>query len=523
MDFEPNFKDYDHQSAIKPVMAADDGYALFWEQGTGKTKPTIEDMAQQYLDGKIDALLVVAPMGVHLNWASDELPAHLPPRVAGVMKVVSWKPSSAGTKWQDKAVNDLFGHQGLSVLCIPVESFITDRIKTFVWKFLKKRKVYYVLDEGITIKTPGAKRTISIVASARYAVTRRLLNGTPIANEPWDVYPQMKFLDEDFWKAHELDNLSVFKSHFGIWMKVPAERSASGKATELCTGYRRLAELKSILETKSSRITKEDAGLNIPPKVFTKARFDMSPEQERHYTSLRDEYYTWLDTIERCEECGGSGRVCSGVDYEEPCSLCAGTGFGAQGQLIADLAITRMLRFQQITSGYLPTPMGHELDFVDMKENPRLDRLLQGVRSLPKTGVIIWYRFQRDGELIMEALRKEKKTAVRYDGTVSESKRNAAKSAFQSGEAQFFCANPAAISMGITLVQAKTVVYYNNNFNYVQRVQSEDRAHRIGQDVSVLYADLIANGTIDEKIVRALREKLDISRQITGDSVRDWI
>jgi SNF2 family DNA or RNA helicase len=522
MDFTPNLPDFKHQADIRPIMAAADGYALFWEQGTGKSKPTIESMAQKYLDGGIDAMLVVAPMGVHLNWITDELPAHLPPRVAGVMKGLSWRPASAGTKWQDKAFADLLAHQGLAVFCVPVESFITDRMKKMVWRFLSKRRVFYVLDEGITIKSPGAKRTISIVASARHAVKRILLNGTPIANEPWDVYSQMKFVNEDFWRAHELDNLQTFKTHFGIWKKVDADKSATGKAFDLCVGYRRLKELQEILGTASNRVTKEDAGLNIPPKVFTKARFDMSPEQERHYTSIKDEFMTWLDTAQKCDSCGGSGRVCSGGDYTEPCVDCNGSGFGVQGQLMADLAITRMLRFQQVTSGYLPTPMGHELDFHMMRENPRLDRLKTGVLALPHPA-IIWYRFQKDGDLIQEMLRANKREVVRYDGTVPEVQRNQAKLDFQQGRAQFFIANPAALSMGVTLTQAKTVVYYNNNFNLVQRLQSEDRAHRIGQDVSVLYVDLVANGTIDEKIVKALREKMDVASQVTGDKWKEWI
>ena len=524
--FTPNLPDFKHQSDIKPVLATAEGWGLLWEQGTGKTKPIIENAAQLYMEGKIDAMLVVAPMGVHLNWETDEMPAHCPPRVAGVTKIVSWRPASAGTKWQLAELDKLMKHQGFSVFCVPVDSFTTDTIKKFVWKFLKNKRVMYVLDEGITIKSPGAKRSISIVASAVYARYRRLLNGTPLANEPWDVYMQMKFLREDFWKAHELDNLHVFKQHFGRWIKIDASKSASGKATELCVGYRRLGELKDILSTITNRVTKEDAGLDIPEKMYSKARFDMTPEQHRHYDSLRDEFMTWLDTVERCPVCGGSGNVESGPDTLLQCDDCQGTGLGPSGLLTADLAITRMLRFQQVTCGYLPSPISEGTEartFQLMKENPRLDRLMEGVKLQGDRPGIIWYRFQKDGDLILEALNKAKKTVVRYDGTVPEGARNAAKKAFQDGEAQFFIANPAAISMGVTLVQAKYCVYYSNSFRLVQRLQSEDRAHRIGQTDRVLYTDLIANGTIDEHIVKALRDKQDIANLITGDRAREWI
>lgn len=521
-DYVPKTKPFDHQASAFERTADLVSWAHFWEQGTGKSKAAIDTTARLYLNGKIDALLVVAPMGVHLNWITDELPSHLPDRVSGVTLAHAWSPSSSGTQRHQKALERVTKHQGFAVLALPVESFTTPRCKKVVWDFLRSRRVMFVLDEGITIKSASAKRSISIVAAGRYAKYRRLLNGTPTAGEPWDVYQQIKFLDENFWRQYELDGIQVFRNHFGRWIEKKDDKGK--KQYDLCVGYRRLDELKTILETISDRVTKEEV-LDLPPKLYSKARFEMSPEQDRHYQSLKDEFLTWLDGQGACEGCGGAGRRCVPTeqgDYEYACEDCAGNGLKRGEMVAAELAITRMLRLQQITCGYLPTDKVSDEPFHVFKENPRLERFMAGALNLPH-GCIVWCRFQKDAELIMEALHAAKRTAVRYDGTVKEADRARAKEDFQQGRAQFFVANPAAISMGVTLLNGKTMVYYSNSFHLVQRLQSEDRPHRIGQTSSVHIVDLIANHTVDEAIVKALREKIDVSRQITGDRIKEWI
>lgn len=522
-DYIPKTTHLSHQARLFAETRDAQNFGLFWEQGTGKTKPVLDTAAYQYLKGNIDGLLVVAPNGVHLNWLSDEIPAHLPDRVFGVMRGHSWFPPGAGTLKHAKAIKDVINHPGFAVLVVPFESFNTDKCKKACWDFLRHRKTLMVADEGIMIKNASAKRTKAVVEAGRYAVMRRLLNGTPIAGEPWDVFPQLKFLKYDFWVPYELDGEDVFKSHFGRWQDVKDE---SGRLKyKMCVSHRRLDELQGIVKTITDRVLKDDV-LDLPPKVYGKARFDLSKEQRDHYENLKEEFLTWLKSEGGCEACGGSGHLSVPMDNNESmeyqCDSCQGSGFKKAGLVTADLAITRMLRLQQITCGYLPTPEVEEEPVHMFKENPRLDRFIAGARLVPH-GCIVWTRFQKDAELICEALKAEKKTVVRYDGTVKDADRALAKAAFQKEEAQFFVANPAAISMGITLLPGKTVVYYSSSFNLVHRLQSEDRSHRHGQTSSVSVQDIMANDTIDEAIVKALREKVNISQQITGDKVRSWI
>ena len=209
--------------------------------------------------------------------------------------------------------------------------------------------------------------------------------------------------------------------------------------------------------------------------------------------------------------------------------------------VIAALAITRLLRLQQITCGYLPTDDEDEPLYVIPGANRRLDLLCDLIEAQQQK-TIVWARFQMDITLILAELKKRGIKAVRYDGLVNDDERAEAKALFQGEralydrgqvvgretippeeQAQVFVGNPAAGATGLTLTAAKTVIYYSNSFKLIDRLQSEDRAHRIGQDNSVLYIDLVAEDTVDEKVVEALRNKFNVASQITGDRLKDWL
>jgi SNF2 family DNA or RNA helicase len=225
--------------------------------------------------------------------------------------------------------------------------------------------------------------------------------------------------------------------------------------------------------------------LDLPPKLYSKRYFDLTPEQQRVYVEIKTEALTLLDT----------GDV-----------------------VTAPLIITRLLRMQQVTCGYVPTDDGHVEQMIGDK-NPRLDTLVELCEGLAHPA-IIWAKFRKDIDLIMEKLGDK---AVRYDGQTSDDERAEAKRRFQTGDVQFFVANPAAGSTGLTLTAARTVIYYNNSFKLVDRLQSEDRAHRAGQTFPVDYIDIVAPNTVDVAIVNALRSKVNIAAEITGDNLKEWL
>jgi SNF2 family DNA or RNA helicase len=319
--------------------------------------------------------------------------------------------------------------------------------------------------------------------AGRRAKYKRILTGTPVANGPFDVYSQLKFLDEGYWKEKGFASYEAFRTYFGVWEQAI---TGTGQRFNRCVRYRNLEQLHSLVQGIASRVTKEEV-LDLPPKLYTKRYHELSSAQEAAYVALRDQLMMELD----------SGEL-----------------------LTTELVVVRLLRLQQVLSGFLPTESGFPTWLVEPDDNPRL-KILKEILDEAPAKVIVWARFRNDVDLITNALGEE---AVRYDGSTSEEKRLEARERFQNDErTRYFVGNPAAAGEGLTLHAASTVVYYSNSFNLTHRLQSEDRAHRIGQRSPVTYVDLIAAKTVDEHIVRKLRHKLDLASKITGDEVRTWL
>jgi len=191
------------------------------------------------------------------------------------------------------------------------------------------------------------------------------------------------------------------------------------------------------------------------------------------------------------------------------------------GELVsAPQVITQMLRIQQLLSGHLKTDEGEMIEI----PTQRLSAMMECIEEVSGK-IIIWSRFRYDIVHIQRELAKVygKDSVVSYYGDTSDQDRQIAIDRFQNGNARFFVANPATAGYGLTLTEANTVIYYANDFNLETRIQSEDRCHRIGQKNPVTYIDLIAEGTIDEKIVKALRDKIDIGARVLGEEAREWL
>lgn len=468
---------FSHQRELYERTRELNRYALFWEQGTGKTKPTIDTAAWLHMQGKIDGLLVLAPNGVHRNWVSDEIPAHMPDCVS--YSAHTYHSSKAGNKAHKDACKRLLEVPGLAVLAMSYDAAVTKDGSKLLEAFLAKRKCLYVLDEATRIKNPSAKRTKAVLLTARLAAYRRILTGTPIANGPFDCFAMLKFLKLDFWKDYCMESFFVFKHHFGIWK----QGMAAGRQFSYVVGYRNLEQLHAILKDHSSRVTKDQV-LDLPPKLYSKRYFQMNKEQVRVYNDLKDEFMTFLD-----------------------------------GQLVtAPLVITRMMRLQQVTSGYVPFDGATAVQQLG-EDNPRMKLLEEILEDMPHKA-IIWAKFTKDIDLIMALVGNE---GVRYDGSTSPDDRAKAIEAFQRGNAKYFVANPAAAGEGLTLTAARSTVYYNNSFKLTDRLQSEDRNHRYGTTHPVSYIDLVAEDTIDEHVVKSLVKKSDIARTILGDDIKKWI
>lgn len=470
----PRFR---HQEQVLQETTSRRAFAVFWEQGTGKTRFALDTMVELARKGEIDAMLVLAPSGVHQTWINDEIPRW----VGTNLCTAFWNSSKAGTKAHKQMLAAALAAK-FSVVAMGYEGFMTKAGREFAKQYLTKRRVLMVLDEATAIKTPNALRTKAIIAAGKYAAYRRILTGTPVTNRPFDVYSPFRFLDPEFWKQAGFASYSAFKTHFGIWEE--GYNQSQNRTFQHVVAFRHLDQLQAILRPHSSRVLKEDV-LDLPPKMYTKRYFQMSPEQQRTYRELKEHSMTLLN----------SGEL-----------------------LTTPLVLVQMLRLHQVTSNYLPTEDGHMLQLSE--HNPRLECLKEIIEEIGDQQALIWARFDQDIDQIMRVL----PGAAQCDGRVDPTTRTDAIHRFQRGELQYLVSKPQTkgMSRGQTLL-CPCVVYYNNTFSLEDRLQSEDRPHRAGQTKTVTYFDIVAPGTIDVSIVAALRNKLNIASAVTGDNLKEWL
>ncbi|QDP61594.1 MAG: hypothetical protein Tp138OMZ00d2C19078261_55 [Prokaryotic dsDNA virus sp.] len=492
-NYEHSIDPFDHQKDHLEKHWRDTAYGLLWEQGTAKTKPIIDTASLLYLNNEIDGLLVVAPPGVERNWRSDEIPKHMPADVALDAMVEVFQTAKKHTKNHKALMERLVKHDGLAVCLISYNAFMTKDGKNFVWKFLRHRRCLYVLDEAHNIKSPGAKRTKSIIASGKYATHRRILTGTPIAVGPFDIYAQIRFLDENFWKRKGIGGALEFRKYFGEWLTREECQRELGydPGFDQLIRYKNLDKLEQWITEITDRVLKDDV-LDLPPKLYSKRYFEMTKEQKAVYDQLANEYMVEFD----------DGTILDG-----------------------ELPIVRLLRFQQILCNYIPVVDLEDPDSATYRtlgdKNPRLNAM-EEIRDEVYQPTIVWARFRQDVDQLMDLLGKK---AVRYDGLLTDDEAERSKLAFQAGDADWFVGTAQKGGPGLTLTQAKNMVYYSNSFKLIDRLQSEDRAHRAGMDEHpVNYIDICcSNGHIDENIITNLREKRVISSQLLRDEMKSWI
>ena len=476
MEFNFKTKPYEHQRVALEKSYNKTDYAYFMEMGCGKSKVLIDNMAWLYSQGKIDTAVIVAPKGVYRNWEISEIPAHLPEDIAH--EVYVWNPNPNKTQKQH-LTEGVEERKKLRILLVNVEGFATAKVRKYLEMFVRGSSFLFAVDESTTIKNPKAKRTKAIVTIGKSASFRRILTGSPVTKSPMDLYSQCEFMDK---RLLGFDSYFSFQGRYAI---TRTQRMGSHSFQQI-VGYRNLDELSSRLETFSYRVTKDDA-LDLPDKIYTTREVSLTDEQRRHYMSLKEAAIALLD----------------------------------DGELVSAPAVmTQLLRLQQVLCGHLMTDDG---ELVEVPSN-RTSALLETVDEM-NGKVIIWSRFRYDIKAIVATLAKTygADSVVSYFGDTSDDDRQAAVRRFQFEDARFFVANPQTAGYGLTLTAASNVVYYANDFNLETRIQSEDRAHRIGQKKSVTYVDLVTRNSIDEHIVRTLRAKIELSAKTLGEEARKWL
>ena len=476
MNYKFKTKPYAHQMTALEKSWNKQTYAYFMEMGTGKTKVLIDNLAMLYDKGKVDGALIIAPKGVINTWYEQELPTHLPQHIENV--TVLWQPN-INKKYEEKLKTIFEIETDLHILIMNVEALSTDKGVKYASKFLNSHKTLMAVDESTTIKNPSAKRTKNIIGLGKIAKYRRIMTGSPITKNPLDLYSQCEFLDP--W-------LLDFTSYYAFRNRYAEMKTmhAHGRSIQIVDKFKNLSELSETVKTFSDRVLKEDC-LDLPDKIYMKRNIKLSPDQFKLYKQMKDQAIAMLN-----------GKVTSTITV-----------------------LTQLMRLHQITCGHFTADDGSTQAIA----NNRVGELMDVLEEI-EGKAIIWAHYQYDIVNIIKNVVKKygEGSIVDYYGLTPQEERQPNIKKFQSDpRCRFMVGTPSTGGYGITLTAANTVIYYSNGYDLEKRLQSEDRAHRIGQKKPVTYVDLICDDTVDEKIVKALRKKINIASEVLGEEIKSWI
>ena len=478
LNYKFKTKPYAHQLTALEKSWDKEYFAYFMEMGTGKSKVLIDNAAMLYNQGKINGLLLVAPKGVYKNWYEDQIPTHLPDYIN--RKVVLWK-SSDKTNEQTEKLNTLFqpGTE-FHILIMNVEAFSYDFGKEFARRFLNSHNAMMAIDESTSIKTPGANRTKNILKLRDLSKYRRILTGSPVTNSPLDLFSQAQFLDPWVLKT---DNYYEYRATYAIMRTM----NLGSHSTNVVVGYRNLEKLTEIIKPFSMRVLKDDC-LDLPEKTFMNRPIHMTPQQEKLYKETKKYAMSQLE-----------GKV-----------------------LTTNNVMVQLMRLHQISCGHFTSDDGTILDV----PNNRIKELMEILNEI-QGKVVIWSQYQKDIEQIVGTIRKKydsEDIVVDYYGkTTMEDRQDNIKKFQEDPKCRFFVGTTQTGGYGITLTAASTMVYYSNGYDLEKRLQSEARIDRIGQKYPMTYIDIVTEDTIDMKIVKALRNKINIANIIMGEDYKEWI
>jgi len=476
MNYKFKTKPYAHQMTALEKSWNKETYAYFMEMGTGKTKVLIDNAAMLYDKGKIDGLLIVAPKGVIGTWYNQEIPTHLPNHIENM--TILWQANI--TKGQQEKLDMLFEpEERFHIFIMNVEALSTTKGRDFASKFINSHNTLMVIDESTTIKNPSAKRTKNILNLSTQTKYRRIMTGSPVTKNPLDLYSQCEFLSP--WLL-DFTSFYAFRNRYAEMKTLHIH----GRSIQVVDKFKNLHELSEQLKGFSYRVLKEDC-LDLPEKNWTKRQITLTPDQRKIYIQMKETALAHLN-----------GKVASTVTV-----------------------LTQLMRLHQITCGHFTADDGSTQPIA----NNRLNELMN-VLSEMEGKAIIWAHYQYDIREIIKGIVKEygPGSVVDYYGLTPQDERQPNIKKFQDDpRCRFIVGTPSTGGYGITLTAANTVIYYSNGYDLEKRLQSEDRAHRIGQKKNVTYVDIIAEDTVDEKIVKALRTKINIASQVLGEELKSWI
>jgi len=461
-------KPFEHQREALKQGAESNNFAYFMEMGTGKTKVSIDNASYLFTQNKVKHVIVIAPNSVYLNW-KKEIETHC----SVDYKIMAHKVDTMISPqlsdplkltWYLFNVEAMSHKSGLK----KVKELLTASHETMM-----------IIDEATTIKNRTAKRTKNIIELGKTVAYKRILTGSPVTKSPLDLYSQVAFLNRDL-VGHQ--SFYTFRARYAVMHEI----DMGGRSVLLPKYYTNLEELEQNIKKFSYRCRKVEC-LDLPEKLYTQHYINLKEEHQRAYNQLKQNAWAVIQNEE--------------VSYSNK--------------------LTEILKLHQCVNGHVKTDDNKIIEFDD----PKLDQLMEVIQE-NEGKFIIWANYIYNIEKIIKILKDRygNDSVVSVYGAIDAEQRIRNVKRFENDNTvRFFVGNPSTGGYGLNLVSASYVVYYSNSYNLEVREQSEDRAHRIGQDKNVLVIDLIIKDSVDEMIISALKNKIKLSAKTLGEEAKKWL
>ena len=528
---------YQHQIEGVHFAYGKDFFALFMEMATGKSKLLIDVVSNLFLEGKIDAVMLIVPNGLQDQWATEQLATHSPvPYETLVFK-------SGKSEKRFSEYHGFLKRKSRKVLrwyIVNVEAFSHDTYLGEFRLFLKENEVFLAIDEASKIKNLDASRTGNIiqglaeltrlgkrvVACKPLSKYRAVMTGTPVTNNPFDLYAIFEFLKPGYFGM----TFSAFKSRYGLQKMdhVPG----SGKQFQRKLS---LKELKGIRDTASKGVDRpriaqffgvsvtdvdyivDNPGVTVPFKNLGELKAVIAP-----YSFVKKK----VDCLDLPEKVFEKVYVEMGADqkrlYRELCADMMAK-FGGTELTVAN-SLTLLVRLSQVTSGLFPEAEGEGTALIGT--NPKIEAMLDKMEDSGEVPAIVLGRFVHEVKHAADMIRKRfPDYNVRLViGEVGMDERKEIIDDFKAGNVDVLVATQRTIGMGFNLQKASVCYFLSNTYSMDDRAQTEDRIHRPGQTAEkCTYIDFLAKGTLDERVYTVLQEKKDLLEYMRGKRVDEFL
>ena len=511
------------QAEALTKLEGQQAFALQMEMRTGKTKVLTDDFGRLLSENKVDDLVVIAPAGAYRPWENEiKLDMALPG-----LKIHVWAARDKSKAKQAILKSFMTYYRGPRILLMNVEALSTVKeAKSVLIDYITQRRCMGAVDESTTIRNVTSRRTKFILDKVAPRLTyRRILTGLIAPKSPLDVYAQFYFLDKNI-LGH--NTFATFRARYakeekvcflhnhvlaakleratgprflldGMCMVSPRDLPRALIMKELdrrriwyqsftkVIGFQNEQELYAKTAPFSYRCKLEDC-YDLPPKIYMRRDVTMTPEQRAIYAQLLEFYTAELQGMEH---------------------------------VTAANVISRMIRLHQVLCGHTKSDeTGAEID-IPCRRPDRLLELLEDHNGK----AIIWCSYDHDVRKLAHLLTEEygENSVARFWGGNLATREEEEKRFLLDDATRYMIATPAAGGRGRTWVNADLVVYYSNTHDLEHRMQSEMRAQGVDKINSVAYVDLITPGTVEEKILHCLRNKLSLASVISGDDYRQWL